>query len=94
MHGDGRIDEVAAQRPELRQNAILVRSRELAISDDIRDQNRRNFPGLAHGAPSGHHAVYHKTRRAVGYMLQAIEPKGGCPSEYSKGGFGSVRPVR
>jgi hypothetical protein len=53
MQGDGRIDQVAAQRPKPRQNAILVRSREPAIADDIRDQNRRNFPGLAHGAPSG-----------------------------------------
>ena len=26
MHGDGRIDQVAAQRPKSRQNAILVRS--------------------------------------------------------------------
>jgi hypothetical protein len=52
MHGDGRIDEVAAQRPEPRQDAILVRSREPAISDDICDQNRRDLPGLADGAPS------------------------------------------
>jgi hypothetical protein len=47
---DGRIDEVAAQRPEPRQNTILVRSRQPAVADDIRDQNRRDFPGLAHGA--------------------------------------------
>ena len=51
MQGDGRIDQVAAQRPEPRQNAILVRSREPAIADNIRNQNRRNLPGLAHGAP-------------------------------------------
>ena len=37
MEGDGRIDQVAAERPEPRQNAILVRSREPAIADDIRD---------------------------------------------------------
>jgi hypothetical protein len=53
MEGDGRIDQVAAERPEPRQNAILVRSREPAIADNIRNQNRRNLPGLAHGAPSG-----------------------------------------
>src|ERR1700722_7567609 len=53
MEGDGRIDQVAAERPEARQNAILVRSRKPAIADDIRNENRRNLPGLAHGAPSG-----------------------------------------
>jgi len=40
MHGDGRIDQIAAQRPESRQDAILVRSREPAVSDNVRDQNR------------------------------------------------------
>ena len=53
MQGDGRIDQVAAQRPEPRQDAILVRAREPAVTDNIRNQNRRNLPGLAHGAPSG-----------------------------------------
>ena len=53
MEGDGRIDQVAAKRPKPRQDAILVRPREPAITDNIRNQNRRNFPGLAHGASSG-----------------------------------------
>jgi hypothetical protein len=53
MEGDGRIDQVAAKRPEPSQDAILVRSREPAVTDNIRNQNRRNLPGLAHGAPSG-----------------------------------------
>ena len=57
MRGDGGIDQIAAQPPEARQGAILVRSREPAVADDIGDQDRRNFPGLAHGAPSGHHAA-------------------------------------
>ena len=57
MHGDRRIDQIAAQRPEPRQDAILVRSREPAVADHVRDQDRRNFPGLAHGAPSGYHAA-------------------------------------
>ena len=52
MQGDGRIDEIAAEGPEARQNAILVRPREPAIADNIRNQYRRNLPGLAHGAPS------------------------------------------
>ena len=57
MHGDRGIDQIAAQRAQSRQGAIFVRAREPAVADHIRDQNRRNFPGLAHGAPSGHHAA-------------------------------------
>jgi hypothetical protein len=37
MQGDGRIDQVAAQRPKPRQNAILIRPREPAVADDICD---------------------------------------------------------
>ena len=51
MDGDCGIDEIAAQRPEPRQNALFVCSREPAVTDHVRDQYRRNFPGLAHGAP-------------------------------------------
>jgi hypothetical protein len=50
MQGDGWIDQVAAQRSKPRQNAILVRAREPAVANNIRNQNRRNLPGLAHGA--------------------------------------------
>ena len=53
MHGDGGIDQIAAQRPQPRQSAILVRSREPAVADDIRDQNRRDLPGSRHSGPSG-----------------------------------------
>ena len=55
MHGDCRIDQIAAQRPQSRQGSIFVSAGEPAIADHIRDQNRRNLPGFAHGAPSGHH---------------------------------------
>ena len=48
------IDQIAAQRPQPRQRAILVRAGEPAVADDIRDQDRREFPGLAHGAPLPH----------------------------------------
>jgi hypothetical protein len=38
MQGDGaRIDQIAAQRPEPRQNAILIHSREPPITDNVRD---------------------------------------------------------
>src|SRR5208282_5690173 len=51
MHGDRRVDQIAAQRPESRQNAILVGPGEPAVADHVRDQDRCNFPGFAH--PSG-----------------------------------------
>ena len=52
VHGDGRIDQVAAQRPEPLQRAIFVRAGEPAVADHVRDQDRSKFSRLAHGAPS------------------------------------------
>src|SRR5208337_641527 len=52
MSGDGGIDQIAPQPPEPRQRAILVRSREPAVADDVGDQDRRDFPGLAHSSGS------------------------------------------
>ena len=52
MRGDGGIDQIAAQPPQPRQGAILVRSREPAVADHIGDQDRCNFPGLAHSSGS------------------------------------------
>ena len=52
VHGDSWIDQIAAQRPQPRQDAILVRAGEPAVADDIRAKDRREFPGLAHRAPS------------------------------------------
>ena len=57
MRSDRGIDQIAAQPAQPRQGAILVRSREPAVADDIRDQDRRDLPGLAHSAPSGRHAA-------------------------------------
>jgi hypothetical protein len=50
MHGDCGINQIAAQRAQSRQDSIFVRARQPAIADHIRDQDRRNFPGFAHGA--------------------------------------------
>ena len=50
MDRDGGVDKIAAQGSQARKDAILVRPREPAIPDDIRDQNRREFSGLAHCA--------------------------------------------
>ena len=52
MNRDRGVDEIAAQGSQAREDAILVRSREPAISDDVRDKNRSKFSGLAHfGVP-------------------------------------------
>ena len=50
VHGDGRIDQVASERPQPRQNPVLVGSRKPRIADDVRHQDRRQFSGLAHSA--------------------------------------------
>jgi hypothetical protein len=51
MDGDDGVDEIAAQGPQARKDSILVRASEPAISDDIRDQDRRELPGFTHCAP-------------------------------------------
>ena len=51
MHGDCGINQIAAQRSQPRKNALLVRSGEPAVADHIGNQDRRDLPGLAHGAP-------------------------------------------
>ena len=49
MRGDGGIDQIAAEGPKPRQGAILVCAGEPAVADHVGDQDRRDFPGLAHG---------------------------------------------
>jgi hypothetical protein len=51
MSGDGWIDEVAAEPPQARKCPILVGAGEPAITDDIRNQDRRELSGFAHCAP-------------------------------------------
>ena len=50
VHGDGRIDQVAAERPQPRQNPVLVGSGKPRIADDVGHQDRRELSSLAHGA--------------------------------------------
>ena len=52
VHGDGRIDQVASERPQPRQNPVLVGSGKPRIADDIGHQDRREFSGFPHGATS------------------------------------------
>jgi hypothetical protein len=48
MGGDGRVHQVTTQAPQARKRPLLVGAGEPAVADDIRDQNRRELPGLAH----------------------------------------------
>ncbi len=56
MRGDGGIDQVAAEASQPRERAILVHSGEPAVADDIRNQDRRNFPRFRHDASSSRDA--------------------------------------
>jgi hypothetical protein len=46
------VNQIAAQPTETGKRAIFVRSREPAIANDIRNQDRRDLPGSRHGASS------------------------------------------
>jgi hypothetical protein len=52
VHRDGRINQIAAERPQTREGTILVRAGKSAIADNIRRKNSREFPGLGHKVPS------------------------------------------
>ena len=56
MRGDGGIDEIATEAPQARQGAILVRRGELAVPDNVGDQDCSELARFPHGAPSGRHS--------------------------------------
>ena len=53
MKGDGRVDQIAAERPKPRQNAVLVGTGQPAVANDICNQDRCEFSTLAQWRPSG-----------------------------------------
>ena len=52
MGGDGGIDQIASEPPKTRKSPILVCAGEPAVADHVGDQDRRDFPGLAHSSRS------------------------------------------
>jgi hypothetical protein len=64
LDGDGRIDEIAAERPQARQNPLLIGAGEPAVTDDIGNQDPCDFPGFARGAPLGCHQTSNKSEPA------------------------------
>ena len=84
MRVDGRVDQIAAQPTEPRQRAILIRSRQPAVANDIRDQNRRDLPRSRHSGPSGVVQDSTKPVGAAAYfhrrpLSQSDRPEGGSP---------------
>ena len=54
VNGDGRINEVAAQRAQSSQDAFFVGAGEPAVTDDVGGQDRLEFSALRHiSAPAG-----------------------------------------
>ena len=51
IHGNGRIDQIAPKRSQPCQCPILVGTSKPTVSDHIRHQYRREFPGFGHGVP-------------------------------------------
>ncbi len=49
MHGDRRLDQIAPQRPQTRQDPIFVSAREPREADDVRHENRRQLALFSHG---------------------------------------------
>jgi hypothetical protein len=49
VRGDRRLDQIAEKRAQSRERSLLVRAGESAITDDIGDQDRCDFPSLAQG---------------------------------------------
>jgi hypothetical protein len=49
MHRDGGVDQVAAKGLKANQDAIFIRTRKPRVADHVGQQNRGQFPGLAHG---------------------------------------------
>src|SRR4029077_5036730 len=49
VSGDRGLDQIAEKRAQPCERSLLVRTREATVADDIGDQDRRDFPGSAHG---------------------------------------------
>ena len=58
MDGDRRLDQVAPQRAQTRQDPILVGARQPRVADDIGHENRRQLARLSHTWPSASDDVY------------------------------------
>ena len=65
MDGDRRLDQVAPQRAQTRQDPILVGARQPRVADDIRHENRRQFARLSHRLNSLRFALLYRAHLAT-----------------------------
>ena len=73
-----------------RQRAILVRAGEPAVSDHVRNQDRRDYAGFGYGAPS--RVMQNSTRKGLGRASTYRKLSGlkeASPSQPG-GGFGPI----
>src|SRR5262249_45275138 len=50
VHGEDRIDQVAAKGAEPSENSIFIRASKPGVADDVSHQDRGQFAGLAHSS--------------------------------------------
>ena len=79
MHGDRRIDEIAAQRPQPRQGAILVRAGQPAVADHIRAPGSPQVSGSRSCRPLSSLAL--QPDRAAPSQHRAVKPKEDSPEQ-------------
>src|ERR1700722_13976749 len=89
MVGSMRSLRSALSRARMRS---LVRSREPAVSDDVRDQDRRELPGLIHGARSG--GAQNSTNTGWSRAFEGKPLSEGSPGQRSGPPFGSEAGIR
>jgi hypothetical protein len=73
------INQIAAQRAQPCQNAILVRSCEPAVADNIGNQDRSDLPGFGHDPLTA--MQYHRNPRPARWPVKSDRVKKAGPSD-------------
>jgi len=82
VNGDGRVDQIAAQRPEPGERAILVSRGQTAESNHISGEDRSDLPRFSHGFASGFgDAIMNGASALVGRPSGAEKHFGPRPSD-------------
>jgi hypothetical protein len=95
MGGDGGVDHVATDAPKTRQRPLLVGSDEPAVAHDIRNQNRRELPVLAHARRPivrGEHRSAIKTEYGLFLRIARMKFTHRSNEKRDLGVFGRIRP--
>jgi hypothetical protein len=89
-----RLNEAGFCRGGALKDAILVRFRQPAVSDDYPRPGSPQFSMPRWRTFRASRNIAQKAVKAAGYRLRASAPKRPAQNKYSKGGFGIGRPVR